>query len=541
VSSHYDAVVIGSGHQGLIAAVVLAQAGWGVQVIEVNDEPGGALRSGEITLPGYQHDLYATNLNLFLSSPFYRRFAEELGHQGLRLRRSEYPYANVFPGDRSLGVTSAPRGIMTGLDGGQPGDARGWEEMYALYRRISPLLFGVYSSPAPSLQLVRTLAAGARHLGRRGMAEVLRLILSSCRELVDDFLDSDEAKALVACWGLHLDFGPDVAGGALFPFLEAMGDMEGGMTVAEGGASRVTEAICGLLRTYGGSLRTGIAVRRVLLEGGQAVGVELEGGEHVMARRAVIANVAPTALSGELLEAGALGPRASWALDHYRYGPATMMVHLALSGPVPWSAGDHLQRFAYVHVAPYIDDLARTYSDALAGRLPDEPLLVVGQTSAIDPTRAPGSGQVLWIQVRALPAQIREDPRGGLGGMSWSKAREEVADRVMVKLERYASGLSDVVLRRVVLSPDDLESHDRNLVHGDSISGSMHLRQNFVFRPALGMARSRMPIPGLELVGAGVWPGAGLNGLSGYHAAEDLLGRDGVPAKWLHHRRRTRG
>jgi phytoene dehydrogenase-like protein len=195
---------------------------------------------------------------------------------------------------------------------------------------------------------------------------------------------------------------------------------------------------------------------------------------------------------------------------------------------VPWDAGGELQRFAYVHVAPYVDDLARTHADALAGRLSAEPLLVVGQTRSIDATRAPADGRVLWVQGRTLPARIRDDPAGSLAGRSWDEAAEPFADRVMAKLERYAPGLGAVVLDRAVLSPADRERHNRNLVGGVSIAGSMHLRQNFAFRPAPGMARYRPLVRSLVLVGAGTWPGPGLNAQSGYLAARDLLAR----ARW---------
>ncbi|MHB1500739.1 MAG: phytoene desaturase family protein [Candidatus Dormibacteria bacterium] len=532
-----DAVVVGAGHNGLVAAVMLARAGWKVVVVEANERPGGALMSAEVTRPGYIHDLYATNLNLFLGSRFYSEFHDDLARHGLRLRQSGLPYANVFPGGRSIGVSVGLEPTLERLRRVNPGDAEGWAELHHLYERLSDTLFGVYASSVPSYGLVKAMLRGARTLGRKGMADLAQLVASSCRELVDTYLVTEEAKTLIACWGLHLDFGPDVSGGAVFPFLEAFSDMQVGMSVAEGGASRLVDALCGLLREHGGELRTGVAVKRVLVARGRAVGVELADGERLDAARAVVANVSPTALVGDLLAPGDLPSDARRALQRYAYGPATMMVHLALSAPVPWDAGEELQRFAYVHVAPYVDDLSRTYSDSLAGRLPAEPLLVVGQTSAVDPSRAPADGHVLWIQVRTLPPRIADDPGGALAGRSWDEAAEPFADRVMAKLERYAPGLSAAVIDRAVLSPAELERRNHNLVGGDSIAGSMHLRQNFWFRPAPGMARYRTPVGGLVLVGAGTWPGPGLNAQSGYLAARDLIGR----AHWANPFRQVQG
>jgi phytoene dehydrogenase-like protein len=457
--------------------------------------------SAEVTRPGYVHDLFATNLNLFLASRFYSEFGDDLARHGLRLGRSDLPYANVFPWGRSVGVSIGLESTLKRLRRLHLGDAEGWEQLHELYERVSSTLFAVYTSPVPSYGLAKAMVAAARTLGRTGLADLAQLVSSSCREPVDAYLVSDEAKALVACWGLHIDFGPDVSGGAVFPFLEAIADMPVGMSVAEGGASCLVDA----LREHGGELRTGVAV------------------EHLEAARAVVANVSPTAPVGNLLAPGDLPDGTTRALERYAYGPATMMVDLALSKPVPWDAGDELQRFAYVHVAPYVDDLARIYADALTGQLPAEPLLVVGQTSSVDATRAPAHGQV-----RTLPARIRDDPVGSLAARSWDEAAEPFADRVMAKLERYAPGLGAAVLDRAVLSPADIEGHKRNLAGDDSIAGSMHLRQNFTFRPAPGMSRYRTPVGSLVLVGAGTWPGPRLNAQSGYLAARDLLAR----ARW---------
>ncbi|MCW2953941.1 MAG: dehydrogenase, partial [Conexibacter sp.] len=204
----------------------------------------------------------------------------------------------------------------------------------------------------------------------------------------------------------------------------------------------------------------------------------------------------------------------------FRNGPGTMMVHLALEGPVPWRAGADLADFAYVHVAPYLDDLARTYTAAMTGRLPAEPLLVVGQTSSVDPTRAPDGRHVLWVQVRALPARPSGDEAGELdvGDGSWDALGERYADRVLDKLESYAPGLRARIRGRAVLTPADLERANPNLVGGDSLGGSMHLAQSFVLRP-----RTRTAVPGLWLTGTATWPGAGINALPGDHTASAVL------------------
>ena len=205
-----------------------------------------------------------------------------------------------------------------------------------------------------------------------------------------------------------------------------------------------------------------------------------------------------------------------------------MMVHLALDGPAPWEAGQDVHEYAYVHVAPYVEDLARTYTEAQNGLLPASPLLIVGQTTAVDPSRTPGDEEILWIQVRTVPALIRGDAEGEIEARHWDEAKEPFAERVLDKLAAYAPGIRDKIIGRHVLSPQDLERGNPNLVGGDSIGGSHHLHQNFLWRPLFGWSRYKMPLERLYMVGAGTWPGGGNNATSGFLAAQEVLKADGL-------------
>jgi phytoene dehydrogenase-like protein len=200
------------------------------------------------------------------------------------------------------------------------------------------------------------------------------------------------------------------------------------------------------------------------------------------------------------------------------------MIHLAVDRLPDWRAGAALQSFAYVHVAPDLAMMARVYAEACAGLLPAEPVLVVGQPTAIDPTRAPSGKHVLWVQVRVLPAEIKGDALGVIGARDWDVAKEPYADRVMAILERYAPGLRSSVLARAIFSPRDLERENPNLIGGDSLSGSHHLDQNFLFRPAAGWSRYRTPVRSLYLCGASTWPGAGTGAGSGFMLGKMLAG-----------------
>jgi phytoene dehydrogenase-like protein len=519
----YDAIVIGAGHNGLVAALVLAKAGWRVLVLERNDAIGGAIRSGEATLPGFVHDLYSTNQNLFLGSAFHAEFGAELAAHGLSFAHSDKPVCCVFPDGSRLPVYRDAEKTYAALAAHDPGDARGFRELEAAFSTFRRSLLPILGAAMPSPALAAILGRALWNEGPGGLAALAKLLLLSTRRLGDAYLHTPEAKALLACWGLHVDYSPDVAGGAVFPLVETFTDMEAGMAVVEGGASKLVEAMASLLRAYGGEVRTGAEVARIVVENGRAVGVELAGGECIRAARAVVANLTPGPLFGRLLAGVPLPQGVAEEASQYAYGPGTMMLHLALCAPPAWRAGGDTNEFAYVHIAPFVEDLSQTYADAADGLLPASPLLVVGQTSAVDPTRAPEGRHVLWVQVRALPSTIRGDAAGAIKARTWDEAKEPFADRVLDKLEAYAPGLRASILGRAVHSPVDLERDNPNLVGGDSAGGSHHLAQNFLFRPLLGWSRYRMPVRGLWMVGAGTWPGAGNNATSGYLAAKALL------------------
>ena len=522
-ASGYDAIVVGAGHNGLVTALYLARAGWKVLVLERNARVGGAIMSGEITRPGFIHDLYSTNQNLFLASPVYKELKSDLERHGLRHCISDKPFTNVFPDGTSLHVYRDPEKTLEGLRRHSHMDADGWTSLYRQFKKFQKNLLPLYAMPLPSAQAAMTLLKALNTVGASDLAMLAQIVLSSTRELGDVYFVSREAKALVATWGMHLDFGPNVSGGAMFPFLESFGDMEAGMAIAEGGASHMVDALAGLVEENGGEIRTSAEVLRLLTEGETVTGVELAGGEQIQARQAVIANLTPTLLFGKLLADHPFSDAFRRKVRGYKYGPGTMMVHLALSGKPRWNAGEEVGDFAYVHIPPYVEDLNSAYNQAMDGLLPENPLLIVGQTSVVDPSRAPEGRHVLWVQVRALPPLIRGDASGEIEARTWDEAREPYADRVMDKLEQYAPGIKALVLDRVVYSPADLERHDPNLRGGDSISGSHHLRQNFLWRPFPGWSTYRMPMQRLYMVGAATWPGAGTNATSGYLAAQEIL------------------
>ena len=536
----WDAIVIGAGHNGLAAAVHLCSKGWKVLVLERGATPGGAVKTAEITLPGFHHDLYAMNLSMFAGSPFYAAHKARLDAAGLALVPATHSFASVFDDGRWLGVDLDLAATSARIAARNPRDADTWRAMATAFAADAPHLFALLGTPMPSWALVRALFKLWRAKGLDGCMDTVRLLLSSPRSWLGARFEDDGVQAMMAAWGMHLDFAPDVAGGALFPYLESMANQAFGMALGQGGADTIIRAMVKLIEQSGGEVLTGSEVAAITLQGDRAAGVVLADGTQIAAGRAVIANVHPRALYGRLLPqaaaasampafatsaAASAAPSAAMpAAARLRPGPGTMMIHLALRDLPAWRAGPELRQFAYVHIAPSLDQMARTYREAMAGLLPAEPVLVVGQPTAVDPGRAPPGQHVLWLQVRALPAEVRGDAAGQLAPAHWDSLKEAYADRALALLNRHAPGIGAQVLARHVLSPVDLERDNPNLVGGDSLSGSHHLDQFFLFRPAFGHARWRTAVPRLYLVGASTWPGAGTGAGSGFMLAKDLAG-----------------
>ncbi len=517
----YDAVVIGAGVNGLAAAVHLGAKGWKVAVVERADVAGGAVKTREITRPGFRHDLYAMNLGMFAGSPFFAAHKDQLIAHGLEFVSAEHCFASAFPDGSWLGVDKNLEATAARIAAVSPSDAERWRAMVTAFAQEAPHIFALLGSPLPSWQALWTVFAAWRARGTAWVADTARLLVASPREWLDENFDSAKLKAMLAVWGMHLDFSPDCAGGALIAYVESMAEQSFGMALGRRGADTIVSAMVRAIEKSGGEVRLGAPVRNIIIESGAAKGVVLASGERIEATRAVIANLHPRVLFGNLV---ADAPAPARRLAKFRPGPATMMIHLALSDLPAWSAGAELRRFAYVHLAPSLAAMAKTYTEALDGLLPAEPALVVGQPTAIDPSRAPPGQHVLWVQVRVLPSRIRGDAADAIAGTDWDVVKEAFADRVIGIIERYAPGFSANILARAVLSPADLERDNPNLVGGDSLGGSHHLDQNFLFRPAFGWSRYRTPVDCLYMVGASTWPGAGTGAGSGFMLAKSLAG-----------------
>jgi phytoene dehydrogenase-like protein len=525
VTRRYDAIAIGSGINSLVAGALLAKAGWSVCVLEREDWLGGAIRTAEITEPGFVHEVFAAWHPLFTGSGAYLELKSDLESRGLEYLNTDLPTATLLPdGDSVFLTTSHDENVAT--------LGPGWARTVDTFMPNADLAFGVLSTELWSRDGTRLAWKALRRFGRRGLVEFTGNVLVSCRDWVTETFEDERARGLFAPWVLHTGLGPDAASSGFMAQVIGVAIELGGMPVPRGGGVKLVEALAGIVRDSGGMCETGRDVERILVSSGRATGVQTADGEEVGAVRAVLANVAPQQLYGDLL--GAEGRDAAEA-RRFRFGRGEMQIHYALSEPPDWRGDERLRRTALVHLTPGLDGVSRAVNEAERGLLPAEATVVVGHPLEVDPSRAPVGIWILWIQLQEVPSRPKGDAAGELdtGDGTWTEElREGYADRIQARIAAHAPNLESAILRRVVLSPMDIAAANSNMPGGDIYSGSCALDQNLLWRPRPGLPGHRTHIEGLWHIGASTHPGPGLGAGSGTLVAKELL-RPGVADRIL--------
>lgn len=520
MQSDVDAVVIGAGHNGLVAANLLAQRGWRVLVLEQKPLPGGAVKSGELTEPGFTSDLFSAFYPLAAASPVLR--ALELERHGLRWRRAPLPVAHPQPDGRCVALSLDVDETAASLERFAPGDGDAWRALWAYWQRAGGPFLDALLRPFPPLRgSARLLAA----LGPRGLLRFTRFALLPVRRLAEETFRGEGGAWLLAGNALHADLTPDSAGGGLFGWVLCGLGQEHGFPVPEGGAGRLTEALLTRLHACGGRVECGVEVAQVLVRRGRAVGVRTAAGEEVSAARAVLATTTAPALFERLV--GEQHLPADFVADlrrGFQFDNGTVKLDWSLDAPIPWVAED-ARRAGTLHVADGIDALTRTTGQLSRGLIPDRPFLVMGQYAGFDATRQPPGRETAWAYTH-VPQRVRGDAAGeGLRGVWDERETEAFAARMEEEIERRAPGFRALVRRRHVFAPPTLEAANANLVGGAINGGTAQIHQQVVFRPLPGLARAETPVRGLYLAGSSAHPGGGVHGAAGANAARAALVR----------------
>ncbi|HVE93948.1 MAG TPA: NAD(P)/FAD-dependent oxidoreductase [Acidimicrobiales bacterium] len=506
-----DAIVIGSGPNGLTAAATLAAAGWSVTVLEGSEVAGGAIASEALTAPGYVHDTYSAFYGILHESPVFNEL--ELGRR-VDWARFDVPVAAaVRPGAAGL-CHADPAATAKGLGLHDAADEANWLELCAWWEKIGRRFFAMTIGPIPSLPPLLKLLAATRV--RAGL-ELAQLMLAPMDVAASQKLRSEVGRTLLASGASHADLSIASSGSAPGAIILALVAQMRNMPVPVGGAGRLADAMVAAVTDCGGSVITGARVARVVVERGRAVGVETVDGRTFRARRAVLADVNATKLFGPggLVPAEGLPPSFLDALSWFRSGSGVFKLDVALNAPAPWT-DEGFDRAGVVHIVGSCDDMVRAAGEVGGRMLPTEPMLIVGQQTIADPSRAPSGGHTLWIETH-VPGQPREG--------AWSELREPFLDRVLDRIEVFAPGLRSHIVGTAVHTPPDLEARNPNLVGGDLAGGSISLHQQLVFRPARGWFRYNLPIKGLYICSASAHPGGGVHGMVGRNCARRVLGR----------------
>lgn len=498
----YDAIVIGSGPNGLVAACVLARGGQRVLVLEANPaRAGGAVGSEEATLPGFVHDVGAAFFPWAALSPAFVELA--LDDFGLQWKGAPIETCHPAP-DGSYACISRDHDV-TAAHFGSAKDGDKWRQIATWYAGLEPHIIGLLMRTFPTL-------GPALRMMPWDLARLATVFLSRGGGLARRWFDTEAARRVLPGLALHVDVGPDDIFGAALGFMLGMTATTGGYVVPVGGAQSISDAMVRFLGHRAGEIMLGAQVERVIVRNDRACAVRLADGTEIEAR-AILADTAAPRLLLDLVEREYVPGRVVEFMQRYPMGWGTFKVDWALSGPVPWSC-EQARRAAVVHAGDSLDDLSRFTKQVRSGALPDNPYLVIGQQSLCDDTRAPSGQHTLWAYSRVPPR-----PDGG-----WQRHTESFADTIDARIEALAPGFRKLVIGRRAVSPASLERMDANLVGGDLGGGSNAWHRQLLFRPLFPYFRYRMPVDGLYLCSSYAHPGAGVHGMCGYNAANIALG-----------------
>jgi phytoene dehydrogenase-like protein len=465
-----DVVVIGAGPNGLAAAIELARGGRSVLVREAADEIGGGLRSGEVTLPGFIHDLCSAIHPLAAASPFFRTVPLE--EHGLEWVEPPMPLAHPLRGAEAAVLLRSVEETADRLGA----DARAYR------RTFGPL---VEAWPQLESSLLGPLVRVPRHpvaltqFGLRAMWPAKRFARST--------FDGEPARALFAGLAAHSILPLEKIASASFGLVLGLTGHAVGWPLPRGGSQSIADALASYLRSLGGEIVTGAPV---------------ESLDELSDTRTVLCDVTPrqfVRLAGERLDG-----RYRRALERFRYGPGVFKLDWALSGPIPWAAPECAEA-GTIHLGGTLEEIAASERAPEAGETSDRPFVLLAQPTMFDPSRAPEGRHTAWAYCHV--------PNGSTVDMT---------DAIEGQIERAAPGFGELVLARNAMAPADLERRNANLVGGDIAGGANDLRQ-LIARPALRAVPYSTPLDGVYLCSASTPPGGGVHGMCGYLAARAAL------------------
>ena len=524
-----DVIVVGGGHNGLVAAATLAAAGLKVAVLERRAQVGGAAATEEFH-PGFRNSVAAYAVSLL--DPAIIR---DLDLQAHGLRIVERPISNFLPLPDGRYLKVAPGRTKGEIAKFSARDAERLASYEARLERLTDVLRALALKTPPNLATGQGLAAGLmslvetakvagrlRPLGLEGQRDLLELFTRSAGDVLDQWFESDPIKAILGFDGIVGTYASPYAAGTGYVLLHhCWGEVNGKRGVwghALGGMGAIAQAMARACEARGVEIRTSLEVSEILVEKGRAAGVVTSAGERIAAR-AIVSNLHPKLTFERLLDPAAVPADFRARIASYRSGSGSFRMNLALSELPSFSAlpgrapAEH--HGSGIVIAPSLAYMERAFFDARLKGWSAEPIVEMLIPSTLDDSLAPEGRHVASLFCQHVAPELPS-------GRSWDEAREAVADRMVDTVETYAPGFKASVIARTILSPLDLE-RDFGLVGGDIFHGRLSLDQLYSARPVLGHADYRSPIPGLYMCGASTHPGGGVTGAPGFNAAREMI------------------
>ncbi|REF30844.1 phytoene desaturase family protein [Calidifontibacter indicus] len=505
--THYDAVIVGAGHHGLVAAIELAEQGWQVVVLEERDVVGGAVAHRQVG--DFVMDEFSACHPLALASPVLKGL--ELERYGLQWARTDRVVAHLAdPSDTHGDLLSAdPAVTAEHLDAGHTGDGHQWRRLVEAYDSVKgPLLDALLLQWPP----IRSLPALVRAVGGSQLLDFARFALLPVEQLSRERFGGSAARNLLSGNAMHADIPPDAPGSGIYGWIMTMLAQDVGFPSPRGGTGGLAQALAARAQASGVQIRTGDRVTRIETSGDRVQGVQTASGEALRAR-VVIADTSAPMLYGELLDDVPAGIRAR--MDRFTWDLPTVKLNLGLSAPMPWTAAA-ARGTGVVHVGGDHRELVTWSAELSAGRIPHHPFALIGQMTTIDPSRSPAGTEALWLYTH-LPRGLEDED-----------AAAELIGRSEQMLDRFAPGWRDLVVERWDQTPRSLAQADANLGRGAVGGGTMQLFQQAMWRPVTGLGGPRTYVRGLYLGSAAIHPGGGVHGGAGHMAAHAALRDRGV-------------